>query len=153
MSFLAGELVTAARLLNNSDYTALTDTDIVDTTINTWTDFGTETITFSDPGVEVVVEGHLMSSCYTNDATADRVVTRVAISFDGGSTFDTSAGLAYCSSSTSAGGVTRSPTPATHVRQGTPTGSVVIKGQCMHEVSGGDAQFFSGFLTATIKAV
>lgn len=151
MAFLAGERVTAARLLNDSDFTTLSNTNLVDTTINTWTNFGTETITFDDPGVEVIVEANVMATCFTADGTNDRVVTRVSISFDGGSTFDSSAGQAFCTSDGDT--VSRSPVPATHVRQGTPTGDVIVKAQCMHEVSGGDAEFFAGFLTATIRAV
>lgn len=151
MAFLAGERVTAARLLNSSNSTTLTNTNLTDTTINTWTDFGTETISFDDPGVEVIVDGNVMATAFTADTTNDRVVTRVSISFDGGSTFNSSAGQAFCTSDSDT--ISRSPVPAYHVRQGTPTGDVVIKAQCMHEVSGGDAEFFAGFLTATIRAV
>jgi hypothetical protein len=150
MAIAAGQRITAADLLHETETTTLTQTNLPNATINTWTDFGTEEITFSDPGVEVTVEAILISSCFTDQTTADRVVTRVAISFDGGSTFDTSAGLAYGTSDSD--NISRTPTPAFHVRTGTPTGDVVVKAQCMHEVSGGQADFFSGALTATIKA-
>lgn len=123
MVWKAGDKITAARLSQNSNGTTLTDSTPSSTTERDW---GTETIVFPNPGVAVKVIAHVTGRCTSTTAGAFQT-TKVAISFDGGSTFTTGNAPISNALDTSATGTGRGAVAATHHRSGTPTGNVVIK--------------------------
>lgn len=105
------------------DGTALTDSTPSSTAERDW---GTETITFADPGVAVRVAAHVTGRCFS--ATVNEThTTRVAISFDGGSTFTFGNAPQVTPLDTGSSGTGRITVAASHYRTGTPTGDIVIK--------------------------
>lgn len=123
MTWLAGEKITAARLAWDSNGVALTDSTPSSTAERDW---GTETITFPNPGVAVKVIAGVTGRCVSTTAGAFQT-TKVAISFDGGSTFTTGNSPISNALDTSATGTGRAAVAASHHRSGTPTGSIVVK--------------------------
>lgn len=149
MAISAGQRITAARLLNDSDFTTLTDDTAA--AANTWEDWATETITFTNPGVAVKVSA-VLNGRVNNATDASTTATwRIAISFDGGSTFTTSTPpTALAQVGTGSGAAQRFPVAASFHRDGTPTGNVVIKAQL--QTSDTTTTFTNGSLLAQIAA-
>jgi hypothetical protein len=91
---------------------------------NTWERWGTEAVIFTNPGVPVDVTASMTGS-YNNVLNTDTdAFTRVAISFDSGSTY-TVGSAPGTTVGTSVGN--RGSTAASAYRSGTPTGNVVVK--------------------------
>jgi hypothetical protein len=127
----------------NSDVTAL-DTRVTDTETkvaaaktagtsltddtaaanNTWERWGTEAVIFTNPGVPVDVTGSVAGAFVNTLNTETDAFTRVAISFDSGSTYTVgnAPGVTVGTS-----GSKRGPATASAYRAGTPTGNVVVK--------------------------
>lgn len=143
MAWLAGETITAARLSQDSDATALTDSTPTSTAERDW---GTETVTFPNPGVAVKVIADVTGRCVSTTAGSFQT-TKVAISFDGGSTFTTGNAPISNALDTSATGTGRAAVVASHHRSGTPTGSIVIKSQVTSSASTTPVAQ-NGFITA-----
>lgn len=123
MAWLAGEKITAARLSQDSDGITLTNSTPTSTAERDW---GTETITFANPGVAVKVTAQVTGRCSSTTAAAVQN-TKVAISFDGGSTFTTGPGPGVNALDGGATGTGRAAVTTGHHRTGTPTGNIVIK--------------------------
>lgn len=146
MALLAGEVITAARLLHDSDGTTLS---LLNPTTS-FDDWGTETVTFTDPGVEVKVTGRVTGQASHPDSADIFVQTRVGISFDGGSTFEFGPEPAS-QVAEATGAARRQHVVASAHRTGTPTGDVVVKAQAAEE-SSQNTVMVQGFLEAAIHA-
>lgn len=143
MTILAGQKITAARLNWDSGGTSLSDSTPTSTAERDW---GTETITFPNPGVAVKVTAHVTGRCVSTTAGSFQT-TRVSISFDGGSTFtDGNAPISNALDS-SATGTGRAAVAASHHRSGTPTGDIVVKSRVTSSASTTPVAQ-NGFLTA-----
>jgi hypothetical protein len=127
MTWLAGETITAARLNQDSDLTTLTQDSPA--MVNTWEDWGSETVTFTDPGVPVKVKAWLNGRIFNITDSTSQGQIRVLISLDGGSTFDEGNTSGLTNQGTGAGNLQRMSAGAQHLLAGTPTGDVVIKAQ------------------------
>lgn len=153
MAILAGQVLTAARLLNDSGSTSLTAATGI---ANDWADWGTETVTFPDPGTAVQVTAALSGYIERDDTPAHSVRVRVAVSFDGGATF-AATNANVNDPNTDAGNVggsaIRQNVTSHGHRQGTPTGDVVVKAQTNDVTGAAGADALSGRLTAWIHAV
>lgn len=140
MSILAGQQITAARLNWDSGGTTLSDQIPVATGLQDW---GTETVTFPNPGIPVNVTaqltGRLLGS--VNGTTGN---VQVEISFDGGATF--TVGNNPQLNTTEAAATYRAGCAASHHREGTPTGDIVVKARC--NPSATTVSFRSGFIIA-----
>lgn len=145
MTWLAGEKITAARLSQDSDGVTLTDSTPASTAERDW---GTETITFPNPGVPVNVSAQVTGRCVSTTAGSFQT-TKVAISFDGGSTFTTGNAPISNALDTSATGTGRAAVAASHHRSGTPTGSIVIKSLVTSSAATTPVAQ-NGFLTASV---
>lgn len=145
MPIAAGQKITAARLNSDSDGTTLTDSTPASTAERNW---GTETLTFTNPGIAVKVTAHVTGRC-TSTTAGSFQTTKVAISFDGGSTFTTGNAPISNALDTSATGTGRGGVAASHHRSGTPTGDIVIKSQVTSSASTTPVAQ-NGFLTAQI---
>lgn len=143
MAWKAGEKITAARLSQDSDGTPLTDSTPTSTGERDW---GTETIVFANPGVAVKVVAGVTGRCFSSTAGSFQT-TKVAISFDGGSTFTTGNAPISNALDTSATGTGRAAVAASHHRSGTPTGSIVIKALAASSAATTPAAG-NGFITA-----
>lgn len=142
MAWLAGETITAARLSQDSDAITLTDTTTF-TVAGGFEQWGTEEVTFTNPGVAVKVSAWL-SGRLSNTVDADTAgVVRLGISFNGGSTF-TFGNSPEVNVGTGQG--KRHHVGAQHHRTGTPTGSIVIKAEV--DVNDADVDGHSGHIIA-----
>jgi len=145
MTILAGQKITAARLNWDSDGVALSNSTPSSTAERDW---GTETITFTNPGVAVKVTAQVTGRSSTTTAGSNQT-TKVAISFDGGSTFTTGNAPITNALDTGASGTGRGACLASHHREGTPTGDIVIKAQATSSAST-TPQAVEGYLTALL---
>lgn len=123
MVWRAGDKITAARLNQDSNGTTLTNSTPSSTAERDW---GSETITFPNPGVAVKVTAQVTGRSSTTTAGAMQI-TRVKISFDGGSTFTEGNAVDTNALDTGATGTGRGACLASHYRAGTPTGDIVVK--------------------------
>lgn len=146
MTWLAGETITAARLNQQTNTAALTDD--TPSAINTWEDWGTETLTFSDPGVPVDVLMWLTGRVINTVDAASTAEARISISYDGGSTFSPGTGTGIINTGTGAGNAIRNSLSTARRSDGTPTGDVVVKA----ELRAGDTSvdYSSGILVAHV---
>lgn len=143
-TWLAGQTMTAARASQDSDDTGLSDTTTF-TAAGGFEQWGTEEVTFTNPGIAVKVKAWL-SGRLVNTVDADSTaVVRVGISFDGGSTFTYGSAPQV---NVGTAGSARTYVGALHLRDGTPTGSVVIRAEV--DVSDADVDGLSGHLMAEI---
>lgn len=140
MPILAGQKITAARLNWGSDGSTLSDLIPAATGLQDW---GTETLTFPNPGIPVNVTAQLTGRVLgsVNGTTG---TPQIDISFDGGATF--TAGNAPQLNTTEAGATNRESLSVSHHREGTPTGDIVVKARA--NPSATTVSFRSGFLTA-----
>lgn len=145
MTWLAGEKITAARLSQDSDGVALTDSTPTSTGERDW---GTETIVFANPGVAVKVIADVTGRTFSGTAGSFQT-TKVAISFDGGSTFTTGNAPIANALDSSATGTGRATVAASHFRSGTPTGSIVVKALVSSSAATTPAAS-NGFITAVM---
>lgn len=139
----AGDVVRAFDARIGADGTNLTDSTPTSIVERNW---GTETITFTNPGGPVKVIAQVTG--FGSSITAGQFqTTKVAISFDGGSTFTT--GNAPNSNTLDTGdtGTGRATVAASHYRTGTPTGNIVVKSQVTSSAAT-EPIAKSGFLTA-----
>lgn len=126
MPINAGQRITAARLNWDSDDATLSDDTAA--AVNTWEQWGTETITFPNPGVAVKVKAWLTGRIYNIVDATSNAQYRVSISFDGGSTFTTGQ-AAPINVGTGSGDTERLPAAQMHFRDDTPTGDIVVKAE------------------------
>lgn len=143
MPILAGETITAVRLGFRQDGTALTNTAV--TAAATFTDWGTETVVFPNPGVSVSVSATLSGNFFDSVAEDVTATCRVGISLDSGATFTFG--------NVPAGRVGTNVTlvsicGADHVRSGTPSGTVVVKAQVEGDTTNVNGR--NGFLRAIL---
>lgn len=143
MTILAGQKITAARLNWDSDGVALSNSTPTSTAERGW---GTETITFPNPGVAVKVTALVTGRSSTTTAGTFQT-TKVAISFDGGTSFTTGNAPITNALDTGASGTGRGACLASHHRSGTPTGDIVIKATAASSAAT-TPQAVEGFLTA-----
>lgn len=145
MSWRAGQRITAARLSQELDGTDLSST--TPGTAATWTQWGSETVVFPNPGVPVKVKAELTGRTFRSTASNSNVDARLAISLDGGANFTTSNPF-----TTNAGNVAGSNQRAAMARtltvSGTPTGDIVIKAECQTSVTSTD--FANGRIDAQV---
>lgn len=144
MAWQAGQIITAARLTNRLDGVNLTDT----APTTAWTDWGTETVTWPNPGVEVTVTASLVGRWLNAVDTTAVSSSRVRISLDGGTTWSYGQ-IIYVQTGTGAGAQIRAVAASQHAVTGTPTGSVIVKARCMTE---GSATATLGSLNAHMVA-
>lgn len=139
MPISAGQRITAALLSWDMDGTTLaTDTPAA---VNTYEDWGTETVTFANPGVPVRVLSSLFGQLLKTVAGVNVGRIRIGISIDGGTTFDFGTPPEGSVGDTAG---QRTPISAGHVVAGTPTGSIVVKAQLNGSVT--TISFVTGFL-------
>lgn len=139
----AGDDITAALLTWDQGGTTLSNDSA--SAINTWEQYGSETIQFSNPGVAVKITAHLCGRILNTTDTNTNGTARCAISFDGGSTF-TSGNEPFVSSGTDSGG--RGGYASAHYRAGTPSGDIIVKAEL--RTSDTTNAFNDGFLTAIL---
>lgn len=145
MPFLAGDKITAARLSFQQDTTTLTDDTLAASGV--FEDWGTETVTFSDPGVEVSVTAYVTGNF--NDSAAESTLgnVRVAISLDGGTVF--TFGNQVTGRVGTNADQSHLPVAASHGVTGTPTGDIVIKAQ-FEGITSANVEVRSGLLTGVL---
>lgn len=143
MSIAAGQRITAARLNWDSDGTTLSNSTPSSTAERDW---GTETITFPNPGVPVKVTAQVTGRSSTTTAGATQT-TRVKVSFDGGASFTEGNAVITNALDTGASSFGRGACLASHHRSGTPTGDIVVKATAASSAST-TPQAAEGFLTA-----
>lgn len=142
----AGQIIKASHLPDTDGVTLTNDTP-ASTAERQW---GTETITFTNPGIAVRVLANVTGRITTTTAGAFQT-TKVSISFDGGSTFTTGNAPIANGLDTSATGTGRATVAATHHRTGTPTGNIVIKSMVTSSAATTPAAQ-DGFLSAIMVA-
>ncbi|PXY27440.1 hypothetical protein [Prauserella muralis] len=146
---LAGTKVDAPDVTWRSGSAVLTDKNTF-AAINSWEDWGTETIQFDDPGIRVAIVASGFGNLFGNSANYRSGQPRLAISIDGGATFTTlnDGEPPFC--------VVRVAGDAdgfgTGLRvEGVPTGDIVVKMQ--GQVSDLDVDFRNGYITAIMHPV
>lgn len=121
MAIKAGQRVTAAHLSWNSSAVSLTDDS--PNAEDAWEQWGTETIVFPNPGIEVLVRAWVSGRLRNFSAGTATGSARVEISLDGGNTF--TRGFAYsvdCNAD-----IPRVSMSTTGYASGVPTGDIVIR--------------------------
>lgn len=146
MAINAGQRITAGLLSADSDGTPITNDTLA--AANVWEQWGTETVTFANPGVDVKVLANL--SGYLLDASAATHVgrVRIGISLNGGSTYNTGN---EPQGSVGSGAGARTPISSGHKHSGTPTGNIVVKAEFFGSTT--DVQALAGFLQVDLKPV
>lgn len=143
MPITAGQKITAARLNWDMDGTTLTDeTAPAGGGYEPW---GTEELTFTNPGVAVHVAAILTGRMHNATVTDTFATTKIEISFDGGSTW-TEGNAVPTQVGTTVG--IRSAVAVQHYRAGTPTGNIVIRPRINVAVTSTDA--LNGHLMAIL---
>lgn len=146
MAIKAGQKITAAHLSHTVKSVALANTD--PTLANTWTDWGTEVITIPNPGIAVDVTG-IVTGNGTNDVDTSTIFrSRVAISMDGGTTYDVTGWFTGHRVGTSVGN--QDAGAASHNRSGVPTGAIKVKAQ--FEGTDTDVKARNGTLTVIVMS-
>lgn len=145
MPISAGQKITAARLNWDSDGVPLSNDTPSSTAERDW---GPETLTFPNPGIPVKVAAHVTGRSSTSTAGTWQQ-TRVKISFDGGGSFTEGNAPITNALDTGASGTGRGACLASHHREGTPTGDIVIKATAQSSNST-TPQAIEGFLTASV---
>lgn len=140
----AGQIIKASHL---PDADGVTLTNQSASAINTWTNWGSETIVFVNPGIPVKVLSTLHGQAVNGVDAVNNVRVRVGISFDSGSIFTTGT-ESQQNIGTSHG--TREQVSVQHFRLGTPTGDIVVKAQIFTDDL--SAAFQSGWISAIMVA-
>lgn len=114
---------------------------------NTWEQWGTEEITFSDPGRQVDVLAWLAG--YATNTTDSNNITRarIQISTDGGASWSSS--RAVIANTGTSIGVRNALSPFGRAGATTPTGDVKVRAQ-VHTSSAANTTFSSGHLMALL---
>jgi hypothetical protein len=136
----AGSVVSANRTTLTNDTAAALDT---------YEQWGTETITFTNPGAPAVIDASLAGQFANNAGSATRRIgrARIQISTDGGSTWSDGT----LNSVEARGADQRSAyLGPQHLVSATPTGNVVVRVQLYQDTLGtaGDVSFANGVLIA-----
>lgn len=143
MAAKAGTTLTTAHLSHTTRETLLTDDTAA--TASTWEQWGTEEITFSDPGIAVEVSAVLIGG-YSEASNADAAATcRVQISLDGGSTW-TDGQRVFVRVGTSVGQTAHAGN--TMSVSGTPSGDIKVRAQLF--VNQTTTELRDGTITATM---
>lgn len=144
MAITAGQIIRAADLAWDSDAVNLTDDRA--TVTGSWVQWGTETIQFADPGVDVIVKAWITGRLRNGVHTQGFGAARVSISLDGGASWV--AGQSYSASvGTNVGFNT--PYSATNFATGVPTGDIILKAEMMSTTST-DTYYESGKIMADV---
>jgi hypothetical protein len=127
-----GSAATFARSDHKHHAGDMSDTTLTQTsapTSDTFADWGSETITFTDPGVPVKVYARLDGRASQTGAGGGDVVVRVrtGISFDGGGSY--TFGNENVGGVADTGGTRNEAIGAHQIRSGDPTGNILIKAQ------------------------
>lgn len=143
---------TAANIDTVSQFTGLSDTAPADTADTAW---GTETLTFDNPGGETTVVVMLTGVAEDFDRTATNARCKPQVSFDGGATWvDPSAGNSGWQAQANLPGASatdRVPLSAQFHHTATPTGDVVVRARCQSASAAGGS-FIQGALTAQLQS-
>lgn len=135
------------------DSTTLTDDTVG--AVNTWEQWGTEEVTFSDPNQDISLYAFVCGNVEIDtldDVHEDSGRTRVQISFDGGTNWDTGTAnrdhVAVGTSIAVLGGSLYSQ----HLKTGTPSGQIQIRAQILKQ-NNTDGDFRDGQIVAIMKPV
>lgn len=131
------------------DSTTLTDEAAPGTTLTQW---GTEEVTFDDPGVAVTVEADLHGYGNISDGVNTIPQVLLQVSFDGGSNW-TSGPATFSSLHRNGSGLRlqRAVLAAALQESATPTGEIQVRAQCRDLVAiSGGTTFSEGFIRARV---
>lgn len=108
--------------------------------------FGTETVVLTNPGAAVSIRANIAGTM-TNASSGNRGTIQVLVSTDGGSTFTSGRAQEVSPSGTTGAGDTMSTSASLVLSNVTPTGNIVVKGQCTNlNAFGGNLNFTQGYL-------
>lgn len=143
MAVKAGTTITTAHLSHSTKQAQLSD-DVASST-NTWEQWGTEEIVFSDPGIDVEVSAVLIGRWVDGDQTNAAAACRLRISLDGGSNWTTGDGM-FVRVGTDVGQTVHAAN--TMAVSGTPDGDIIVQAEFRVNQTSSEVQ--DGTITATM---